>query len=271
MTTMSLINSSHPTPGWHATYDLDIRLLNGRPPLNANDRRTYYDKARRTSMVRNGIAAQARDLQLPVAGYAIARLHFIPPTNANRDPANLTATSKPAVDGLTQAGVIPDDGPAHFREIMPVIHRKEEGEPRLWLRVWLYPTRPAEEDLLRTLADPAEDSDSITVHIPRAHRAALLDILTVHHDSCREALASAFVQDTPPDHQLHTMLTRTIQVTEALRLQLTAPHPHSGPIPGSLEDITSCETPDFHHDQGLTSVEYGRICRTCRVREPHHS
>jgi crossover junction endodeoxyribonuclease RusA len=62
-------------------------------------------------------------------------LHYQPGDNRRmRDPMNLTASSKPAIDGLVDAGLVPDDTDVYVHENTPVIHYGP-GDRRLWLTV----------------------------------------------------------------------------------------------------------------------------------------
>ncbi|WP_052373123.1 hypothetical protein [Amycolatopsis taiwanensis] len=63
------------------------------------------------------------------------QLHYAPGGRRSvTDAPNLTATSKPAIDGLVDAGIVPNDTDQHVTEHMPVIH-PGPGTRRLWLEV----------------------------------------------------------------------------------------------------------------------------------------
>jgi crossover junction endodeoxyribonuclease RusA len=122
--------------------ELDIPLVLGRPPLTANDRRHWAQKASLTRMVREAVCWRAREHKLNPQGYVIVQLHYTPPDRRRRDPSNLMPTQKPAVDGLVDAGVVPDDTPEYVGELMPVIHPPSGTGPRMWLAVAIRVLRP---------------------------------------------------------------------------------------------------------------------------------
>jgi crossover junction endodeoxyribonuclease RusA len=63
-------------------------------------------------------------------------LHYRPATNRHRDVDSLVATSKPALDGCVDAGLIPRDTPEYVDHRMPVIHPYEKGKgAAIWLEV----------------------------------------------------------------------------------------------------------------------------------------
>lgn len=115
------------------TYRLELPFK--RPPLSHNDRHHWRVKADKTRQVRR--AAKLLAWQAGIGGpheHITVQLHYAPGDNRRRDAPNLTATSKPAIDGLVDAGVVPDDHDTHVTEHMPVIH-KGPGAPSVWLEV----------------------------------------------------------------------------------------------------------------------------------------
>lgn len=115
-------------------YELDIPLLRNKPPLTANQRLHHQEKARRTRVIRAVVYMRAKAAKIPVASTLIVQLHYTPGDNRRRDAPNLVATSKPAVDGLVDAGIVPDDTADYVNELMPVIH-PGPAKRRLWLAV----------------------------------------------------------------------------------------------------------------------------------------
>lgn len=81
--------------------------------LSANDRRHWADKAKRTRSLREMgylIATQ----QAPGAFNTTHVAAFIGyPRNGKADPANSAPTVKALIDGMTDAGVWPDDDSTH--------------------------------------------------------------------------------------------------------------------------------------------------------------
>lgn len=50
------------------------------------------------------------------------RLHFFSGDNRRRDRVNLALVHKAVVDGIVDAGLVPDDSPDFIDEMMPAIH-----------------------------------------------------------------------------------------------------------------------------------------------------
>ena len=116
---------------------VEIPLSFTSPPLNLNQRMHWAQKAKITKAIRDEVATKARPLADQFTGQHIAiRLHWMPRDNRRRDPSNCIATQKPAIDGLVDAGIMPDDTPEYIAELMPKIHRREPGQPAAcWLEI----------------------------------------------------------------------------------------------------------------------------------------
>lgn len=120
-------------------FEVFIDLVKGKPPLNANDRMHWRQKAALTKAVRETTAWRVKAEGCPPAAHLTVRLHYAPgDRRKRRDPANLCATSKPAIDGLVDAGLVPDDTPEWVTELMPVIEPGPQPR-RLWLEVTVHP------------------------------------------------------------------------------------------------------------------------------------
>jgi hypothetical protein len=83
--------------------------------LNANDRDGHWARRKRvTAALREGAGWLARTGRVP----ALQRAHILavyePPDRRRRDPANLYPSFKACIDGLVDAGVLPDDDAAHL-------------------------------------------------------------------------------------------------------------------------------------------------------------
>lgn len=133
--------------------DLPVPLLRDRPALSSNQRLHWAEKARRTAMVRQAVAWRAKQHKIGQQEHVVVQLHFVPRDQRRRDPSNLTATQKPAVDGLVDAGVVKDDTPEWVSELMPIIHPTELGGARMWLAVSVGVTRPLSEEARRWIAE----------------------------------------------------------------------------------------------------------------------
>lgn len=145
--------------------ELPVPLVSGKPPLTANDRLHHMVKARRTKQVRAQVGWQARAAGLKPQTYIVVQLHYVPAVVRDRDPSNLVPTQKPAVDGLRDAGVVPNDTPEFVGELMPVIHDPEPGAPRMWLAVAVGMSREdrqaiAEDARFDRTADAASGGDT---------------------------------------------------------------------------------------------------------------
>ncbi|MFI8085965.1 hypothetical protein ACIF6L_34885 [Kitasatospora sp. NPDC086009] len=92
--------------------------------LNANGRLHWRVAARRRSAIRDAAAWTARRHKVPALGRA--RIAFIvhPKTRGRFDPHNWYPSAKAAIDGLVDAGVLPDDDRTHVLEVVA-----KDGEP----------------------------------------------------------------------------------------------------------------------------------------------
>ena len=111
-----------------------------KPPMNHNDRHGHWaQKARITADVRlvgRELGKLLRRSTGETFQYAEVCLHWRPARNHRRDPSNYHATQKPLLDGLVDAGVLPDDTPEFVRELMPVIHKADKTlPPKVWLEI----------------------------------------------------------------------------------------------------------------------------------------
>jgi hypothetical protein len=90
-----------------------VRLPWDKPPASANDRDHWRVKARKVADIRD------------VACYAVL----------NATPDNLVVPLfKALVDGIVDAGIVPDDTPEYVLRTMPVI-LPPDGDPRLELTI----------------------------------------------------------------------------------------------------------------------------------------
>lgn len=118
-----------------------IQLPYPSPPLSLNDQPTASMGGRRAraalvKSVRADGHWLAKAAGIPVLDRFSATLHWRPARNGRRDAINLTATLKPLVDGLVEAGICADDDTKHYVGTEPVIHPAERGQPgKMWLVV----------------------------------------------------------------------------------------------------------------------------------------
>lgn len=106
-----------------------------RPPLNHNQRMHPVVKASVVAEIRRDVGWVAKAAKIPRAERITVQLHYAPGRRGRRDPMNITATSKPAIDGITDAGVVIDDDSEHVTELPPQIHWPPVPGPRCWITV----------------------------------------------------------------------------------------------------------------------------------------
>lgn len=119
--------------------EIDLPLVaNGNRPLTHNQRYNHYRRNQLVQQIRKdaGWSAKAlmRQHKIGQQRHITVQLHYRPGDTRRRDAPNLTATSKPAIDGLVDAGLVKDDADSYVTEIMPAIH-PEPGPRRLWLAI----------------------------------------------------------------------------------------------------------------------------------------
>lgn len=110
-----------------------IRLPHTKPPLSLNDRMHWRKKASIVKALRGHVAAEASRHMAP-CDRATVELHYVPRDARRRDADNLVATLKPCLDGLVDAGIVPDDTP-DFLTWRVAIDHPDRTDPHLYLRV----------------------------------------------------------------------------------------------------------------------------------------
>lgn len=92
-----------------------LAMVAGLELLNANDRDGHWARRRRiTDTLRQAAGWAARWQHIPALGRAHVLGVYEPPDRRRRDPANLYPSFKACIDGLVDAGVLPDDDAAHL-------------------------------------------------------------------------------------------------------------------------------------------------------------
>ena len=125
------------------TWEIEVPLvLDGtgrrlpKRPLTTNVRLHWRRRAECVKTIREIVAVRARSVvRIPPQEHITVQLRFSPGDKRRRDAPNLTATQKPAVDGLVDAGIVPDDTARYVTELMPVLVPSAPRERRLWLVV----------------------------------------------------------------------------------------------------------------------------------------
>ncbi len=108
--------------------------------LSSNQRIHRMEAARRTADIR-AIAKHAARNTAPVATPVDVRIHVALPTARRFDPPNAWPAAKAAIDGIVDAGVLPDDSSDHI----PATTFRRDPEPtprgRYRLTIQLIPTK----------------------------------------------------------------------------------------------------------------------------------
>lgn len=107
------------------------------PPHSANSRPHWRRRAELTRQWRNAAHARATAAGIPPLRRAHVFVEWLPPDLRRRDPANIAPAAKACVDGLVDAGVLPDDDATHLTgpdlrlgELRKVAHKGARG---LWI------------------------------------------------------------------------------------------------------------------------------------------
>lgn len=111
-----------------------VPIPDDMPPLNMNVRMHWAPRNRLVQQWRTVTAAAVRRRQVPSLPRCTFTLHVTPPDRRRRDSGNYVATHKAALDGLVDAGVVPDDSPEFVEERMPYLHEPDGSKRWKW---WL--------------------------------------------------------------------------------------------------------------------------------------
>jgi len=110
------------------------------PLLTSNQRLHHQAKARITRQLRGEATILAKAAKIPALERVQVWAWVIPPDRRKRDPANWYPSVKAAIDGIRDAGVIPDDDAEHLvgpdmRIGIPIPHVCEHFPRRVHLRL----------------------------------------------------------------------------------------------------------------------------------------
>lgn len=108
------------TTGRTVTVTLPPKL----PLLSSNQRPHWATKARRTRLIRDTAAWTTRALREAPMERVVVTAVVHPKTNRQFDPDNYHPTAKAALDGVVDAGLLPDDDTRH------VIRTSYEAGPK---------------------------------------------------------------------------------------------------------------------------------------------
>lgn len=116
------------------TWEIDLPLVADGRPLSLNHRHHPIVRNRMVQEIRKAAGWGAVAAKIGRHRHVSVQLHYRPGDARRRDTENLVASQKPAVDGVVDAGVIPDDTPRHLTWQPPQIH-DGPGPRRLWLEI----------------------------------------------------------------------------------------------------------------------------------------
>jgi crossover junction endodeoxyribonuclease RusA len=111
-----------------------IRLPYATPPLSLNSRMHWATKARITREIRHATTWAASDLKIPACERIAVELHYVPRDRRRRDEDNLFLTLKAAIDGIRDAGVVPDDSSEYVTSACR-IDPPNRADPHLYLTI----------------------------------------------------------------------------------------------------------------------------------------
>lgn len=132
-------------PVWEAV----IRLA-AADVLSLNQRKHWAQASGKRRAIRQLAEQTARFSRAPHLQRARLVIHVAFPDRRRRDPHNYMATAKPIVDGLVDAGVLPDDDHTHLAgpdmRAAKDLTRKRMGQPVYEFRLSLYDLGPLQEE-----------------------------------------------------------------------------------------------------------------------------
>lgn len=116
------------------TYEIDVPLWKGKPPLTLNQRLHWREKAKRTQVTRDAVTWLVKALRLPSQEHISVQLHYATGDMRRRDQDNLVPTLKVCLDGCVRAGLVADDTPELVTWWAPEIVNGP-GKRRLWITI----------------------------------------------------------------------------------------------------------------------------------------
>ncbi|QHO91050.1 hypothetical protein CWT12_06560 [Actinomyces sp. 432] len=112
-------------PVWEASI-----VLGADQVLTENDHKHWRYRHPRAKSVRSVSEQTARFTRAPRLERARIVIEILFPDRRRRDTHNLMATAKPIVDGLVDAGLLPDDDARHLAG--PHLEASTELSPKRW-------------------------------------------------------------------------------------------------------------------------------------------
>lgn len=116
-----------------APFETEFKFDWIRPPLHANQRLGWRENARRVKDVR--LAAKLHANRVPALPRIEVVLTWVVKDRRRRDTINLASLVKALVDGLVDAGIVPDDTPQYVSTPEARIEYQKGATPHFLLRV----------------------------------------------------------------------------------------------------------------------------------------
>ena len=117
-----------------------LRMPWPRPPLAANDRRHRMAHAKLVAQVRRVAGWAVKGASIPACAHVTVGLVYVPAISRKRDGGeNYADTLKAVIDGIVDAGVVPDDTPEYVTRLMPVVAPVDRGDPGVFLTLEVTP------------------------------------------------------------------------------------------------------------------------------------
>ena len=117
-----------------------LRMPWARPPLSANDRRHRMARAKLIAQVRSDAGWVVKGARVPACSRVTVGLVYVPSIRRKRDGGeNYADTLKAAIDGVVDAGVVPDDTPEYVIRLMPVVAPVDRGDHGVFLTLEVTP------------------------------------------------------------------------------------------------------------------------------------
>lgn len=101
-------DTPHEAQTWTVGIPSSLRLI------TSNHRLHWAAQARATRAIRHAAKLLAKSARIPALPRAKVVAEYRPADRRRRDPANWYPSVKAAIDGLVDAGVLPDDDAAHL-------------------------------------------------------------------------------------------------------------------------------------------------------------
>jgi len=117
-----------------------LRMPWPRPPLSANDRLPRMARAKLVAQVRRDAGWVVKATRIPPCVRVTVGLVYVPSIRRKRDGGeNYADTLKAIIDGVVDAGVVPDDTPEYVIRLMPVVAPVDRNDHGVFLTLEVSP------------------------------------------------------------------------------------------------------------------------------------